>query len=229
MGRLGQHLEVARGILLLAEDGAAELPDGIVDAGDERELRTTALEPVVLRAIRLEQHAGPRHPLPPAAVPWPSPGLRRGSAIRGEHPQQRLGRDREIGLLLRERLGEVGGVEAGIRRVGQLEQAGPLRLVDAVDRRPAPVAVDERGGAIATESLDEPAHLPGREVEEDRGLSERELAGQQVGEDGEASLRRSVQRDRLPRVHGSESDKVAVPLAVTFSLSRDTRRATDLT
>lgn len=85
--------------------------------------------------------------------------------------------------------------------------------------RDRPGAVDERGGAIASDALDEPAHLPGREIQEDCRLIERQFAGQRVGEDGESSLRRSVQADRHSRVHGYESDKVAVPLTVTFSLS----------
>jgi hypothetical protein len=52
------------------------------------------------------------------------------------------------------------------------------------------------------------------------GLVERQLAGHEVGEDDDALLCPSIQGD-LPRFHGIEGDKIAVPLARTESLSSD--------
>src|ERR1035437_10084977 len=44
-----------------------------------------------------------------------------------------------------------------------------------------------------------------------------------MGQYDEALLRPSVQRDRLPRLHGIEGDKIAVRLSRTESLSVHTR------
>ena len=52
--------------------------------------------------------------------------------------------------------------------------------------------------------------------------SVRQFASEHVAEDVQALLGSAVQADRLPRLHGIEGDKVAVPLARTESLSSDT-------
>ncbi len=100
------------------------------------------------------------------------------------------------------------------------------------EERLAPCELDRLTLAFLTtllmEPLDQSAHLPAREVQDGCSPVERQLAGQKVGEDGEAPLRWSVQTDRLPRVHGSESDRVSVPLAVTLSLSLDSARGDHL-
>jgi hypothetical protein len=50
----------------------------------------------------------------------------------------------------------------------------------------------------------------------------RTLARKDADQDREALLRLGIERDRLPRLHGIEGDKVAVPLARTESLADDT-------
>ena len=84
--RLGEHLEVARRVLLFPEDRPAEPPDGIVDAADEREPGSPSLEPVVPRAVGLEEHAGPGHPFAAAAVTGRPAGPRRRPSGFAQEP-----------------------------------------------------------------------------------------------------------------------------------------------
>lgn len=110
----------------------------------------------------------------------------------------------------------------GIGVLRQLERFVPLMFVDAVGGGSAPVAVHERAGALAAQPIKEPADLARRELQVGGRLIDGQLPGQDMGEHGEAPLRSGIQRDRLPRLHGSEGDKVAVPLARTDSLADDT-------
>ena len=98
-----------------------------------------------------------------------------------------------------------------------------MRLVDAVRRPPAPVAVDEARGTLPAQQLEAPADLAPRQPQVGGRLIDGQLPGQDMGEHGEAPLRPGIQHDRLPRFHGFEGDKVAVPLARTESLASDTR------
>jgi len=75
------------------------------------------------------------------------------------------------------RLGHVHRVEADVRLRRQVEQPVPSVLVDAVDRAPPAVAVDERAETVSVQPLCEPADLAGREIQDGRGLLERQLTG----------------------------------------------------
>ncbi len=77
-------------------------------------------------------------------------------------------------------------------------------------------------GTFGPQAPGEPRDLASREVQVRGRVGDRELTREDVGQDKEALLRPGVQRDRLPRFHGIEGDKVAVPLARTDSLSYDT-------
>ena len=68
--RLGEGLEIARGVLLLAEGGAGDAPGGIVEVAHEREPGPALTEPVVARAVGLEQQALAFHAVTAAAMPW---------------------------------------------------------------------------------------------------------------------------------------------------------------
>jgi len=131
----------------------------------------------VLRAVGLQQHAGAGHALAAAAVTGRTSGPHRADAIVSEDAPQAACRDRQLGVLLGDRLGHVHRVEADVRLPRQLEQPVPSVLVDAVDRPPAPVAVDERGETVSVQPLREPADLAGREVQDGGGLLERQLTG----------------------------------------------------
>ena len=172
-------------------------------------------------AVDLEELALAGHPFAPTAVTWWAAGPGRGDPARRQDPADGAGRQIELVGLLRERLGEVDRVEPGIRRLGQFDDARPGRVVESIDRDPAAIAVDPATRAGRSIALDEPAGLADRQLEDLRCRLHGQLIGQDMGEDIQALLCSAVQRDRLPRFHGHESDKVAVPLARTESLSLD--------
>jgi hypothetical protein len=218
---LEQHRAIARGILLIAEHGSRDRPGRVVDPGDQAQVRPALLEPGVAAAVDLEQHPCPRSALAPAAVRGRAPGARRSDALARQDPAHRSGR--QLGPAgLGHRLREVDRVEARELTSRETDDLGPDLVGDAVDGPPAAVGVDQRCRTLAPEARDEPPHLPGRAVEQQRCLLDAALLGEHVREHHEALLSRCVQGDRLPRLHGSESDKVAVPLGRTDSLSLDT-------
>lgn len=219
MGRLDEHLEVARSVLLLAEGGPGDESGGIVDAAHEREPGTAILEPVVPAAIDLEEHACLGHPLATEPVtPRPSSSHRRQPGL-GEDPAQRpLGHDDP--LPLGEQVREVGSVDALVCRRCQLHEPGPQLVVESVGRDPAAVAVDERGSTlVGVVARQQPPHRAHREVQIRSRLADRHRTGQDVVEDPKPLLCLSVQRDGLPRLHVTEGDKVAGRLWVTDSLA----------
>jgi hypothetical protein len=228
-GRLDEHLEVARGVLLLAEGGPGDEPGGIVDAAHEREPRAAILEPVVLAAIDLEEHARLGHPLATEPVTPRPPSSHRRQPGLGEDPAQRpLGHD--DALPLGEQVREVGSVDTLVCRRCQLHEPGPQLVVESVGRDPSTVAVDERGGTlVGVVAHQQPPHRAHREVQIRGRLPGRHLTGQDVVEHPEPLLCLSVQRDRLPRLHVTEGDKVAGRLWVTDSLAVHTRTRSSLT
>ena len=112
-------------------------------------------------------------------------------------------------------LGQVDRVEAGELGRGQLDQTGPDGRVGAVDRGPAAVAVNEGDGTLGPIAIGQTSDLSRREAQDPCRLIGGQGSGEQVGEDIQAVLCSAVQADRLPRLHGVEGDKVAVPLART--------------
>jgi hypothetical protein len=89
-------------------------------------------------------------------------------------------------------------------------------------RNPAAIAMDQAARAGRAIALDQPPRLADRQLKVLRRRLHGQLRGQDMAQDVQALLGSAVQRDRLPRFHGNESDKVAVPLARTESLSLDT-------
>jgi len=174
----------------------------------------------VAAPVGLEEHPRPRHPLAAAPVGRRPAGAGRLHPLLAEDPPDRPGGGRRR-VVLGEALGEVDRVEARVRRAGELRDRGSHRLVDPV-RRPTPaVAVDEPRGSLGPQPLGEAGDLPDREAQVGRGVLDGQLAGEDMGQHQEALLRPGVQGDRLPRFHGVEGDKVAVPLARTESLAFD--------
>ena len=114
------------------------------------------------------------------------------------------------------------GVEAGVRRRRELDKVGSDGLGEPVRRGTAPVAVDEGGRAGRPISIDEPPYVPDRQAEDSSRRLVVQLAGHEVGQHQQALLCPGIQFDRLPRLHETEGDKVAVPLTRTKSLSLHT-------
>jgi len=131
----------------------------------------------VLRAVGLQQHARAGHALASAAVLWWTSGPHRGDAIVSEDAPQAARRDRQLRVLLGDRLGHVHRVEADVRLPRQVEQPVTPVFVDAVDRAPSAVAVDERGDTVSVQPFREPTDLADRQVQDGRGLLQRQLPG----------------------------------------------------
>ena len=124
--------------------------------------------------------------------------------------------------LLEEGLGQVDRVEPGELGRGELDEPGPDGRIGPVDRDSAAIAMDERRGTVVSVAVDQSADLSDREPQDPAGLLGRQLPGEDMVQDIQASLGSTVQADRLPRLlHEIEGDKVAVPLARTESLSFD--------
>jgi hypothetical protein len=114
----------------------------------------------------------------------------------------------------------MGPVDSLVRRRRQVHEPLAQRVVEAVGRDPSAVAVHERGGAlVGVVARLEAAHRAHREMEVGGRVLGRDLTGQEVVEYPESLLCLSIQRDRLPRLHVTEGDKVAGRLWVTDSLA----------
>ncbi len=218
MDRLDEHLEVTRGVLLLAEDRAADPPGGIVDATHQRESGSPAFEPVVLAAVDLQEQARLAHALATAAMARGTTPAHRRQPGLGEDPAQAPLRHHDA-LAIGEQVREVGPVHVPVRRRGQLGKPGPERVTQAVGRDPAAVAVGEGPCSLLSVACQEPSHRADRQSEVAGGLGRGQLACQDVVEDIEPLLCSLVQRDRLPRLHVLEGDKVAGRLGLTNSLA----------
>lgn len=62
-GDLAEEQEVARRILALAEDGAQDGSGGVIDGVEQDEGWAALLQPGVMTAVHLDEHAGAGHPL----------------------------------------------------------------------------------------------------------------------------------------------------------------------
>jgi hypothetical protein len=106
-------LEVPLGVLLLPEAGPGDQTGGVVDAADQGEVRATTLQPVVAAAVDLEQHALARIAVSTLPMPgWPS-APDRGHPGGGEDAV-RGGAGEDDAVILRQLLGEVLAIEAGV-------------------------------------------------------------------------------------------------------------------
>lgn len=109
--RVAQHDEVAGGVLLLPEGRPSDDPGGVVDRGDEGQARAALREPVVARAVGLEEHARLGRPVPAAAVARRSVAARGGDAGRPQDPPHADPAERDP-LALGEQFGQVTVVGA---------------------------------------------------------------------------------------------------------------------
>jgi hypothetical protein len=177
----------------------------------------------VTGAVDLEEHPGLAHPLPALPGTGRSPSAHRRHAVLVEDPAQRPGGHGDP-LALGEQVREVRPVDAGIGGGGELDE--PLAQLGRhpVRRRTAAVPVHQGGHAIGSAVPgQQPPHRAQAHPEQRRGIRGRQLTDKDMVEHPQALLRACIQRDRLPRVHVSEGDKVAGRLAVTDSLAVHTQ------
>ena len=190
LDRVAQDREIARGILLLAEDGRDHLPRRVVDGPDQGEAGTAALEPVVPAPVELEEEALGRHPRAAAAVPGRPPSARAGDARGAQDPAQALPADDDP-LALGEQLGEVAVVDLAVRPLPELDDPVPRRGVDPPRRWAAPVAVDEARRAVPLEGAPQAPHLSLGQGELDRPRGHAQLALENPGETSSPDAARS--------------------------------------
>ncbi len=131
IGRLGERQKVADRVLLRPERAAGHPPGGVVDAGHQGGERQLRAEPAMPAAVDLEELALAGHPLAAAAVAGRTAGADRTDVRLGQDPAEGPLRDVEA-LAFGEQLGQVGVVDPGIRRRGELDDPLPDRVGDAV-------------------------------------------------------------------------------------------------
>jgi hypothetical protein len=196
-GDVAYQLQVAGTVLLVTERAEDELARGIVDGAHEREPGTTALEPVVVAAIDLDEHTFAEHALATAAVPWCAPLPGAGHACSTEDAPDAGPAEREA-LPLGEQLGQVAVVGAAVVVAdGQLDDLLPGVLVDAAGAGPAAVPVGQCRGALGEEPDPQAPGVPDRDAEPRGGLLDGQVATHQVGQDATPSLFFPAQADRV--------------------------------
>lgn len=208
VSRLGERGEVADRVLLGAERPAGHPPGRVVDPGHEGGEQPVRTEPAMFAAVDLEEHPLAWHPLPAAPMVRRAAGPGRPDRGLSEDPPEGPLGDVEA-LALGEELGEVGVVDPGIGRRGELEDPVADDVRDAVGLGPLTVAVDQAGRAVDAIAPEQAADLADRQVQDPGRLLGRQSPGQDMVEDVQTVLRWGVQGDRLPRVHAIEGDKVA--------------------
>jgi len=178
---VAQHREVAGPVLRVPEGRPDDDPRRVVDAAHEGELRTPALEPVVPRAVDLDEHPRLGHPLSPAPVPRRPAMPGRGKAGVTEQPAQRGPGDRDP-LVGGQQLCEVAVVDPLVPAAGEVEDPRPVRLAEAAGGRPALVAVDEPVGTPAEQGPTQPPGAALAEAEQPDGLVGHQVPGDPAGQ-----------------------------------------------
>ena len=149
----------------------------------------------------------------------------RGQAGLGEDPAEASLGDLKA-LALGEEVGQVGSVDVAIATRRELHEPATDGVIDPVRRHPSDVAVDQCGRPLgAAVPGDQAPDGADRDPQHAGRLLAAQLAGPDVVQDQQPSLRSGIQRDCLPRLHGLEGDKVAGRLWVTESLAVHTSRA----
>jgi hypothetical protein len=207
MRGLGEHEEVARGILGRPEGGSRHPARRIVDPAHEREPGSPALEPVVAAAVDLEQESLPGHPVAPAPVARRTPATDRGKPRRIEDPAQGPLGHRDP-FALREQLGQVRPVDPRVHGPGELDQSVPQVIGCPMSGHAPGVAMDQACEPLGPKCGQQPADLAHREPQDPRRLVRGDPAGIKVLQDVEAPLRPGIHPDRVPRLHAIEGDKV---------------------
>jgi len=123
-----------------------------------------------------------RHPLPTAAVPCRAAGPDGPDRGLGEDPPEGPLRDLDS-LALGQQLGQMGVVDPGVRRRGELDDPLAQLVGDAVGRHPLTVAVDQPGRAVDPIPSEQAADLADRQVQDPGRLLGRQSSGQDMVED----------------------------------------------
>jgi len=204
-----QQEEIAVRIFLGAKDTGEDFARGVIDGGEEDEARAAVLEPGVVAAVHLDEEAGLRHAL--AAAPMPGGPSAAGTADAGAPEEPLHGLAGHVQALpLRQQLGEVVVIHAGVGGARQGEDAGPDGLRYTPWRRAPAVPVGQRGGTMLPPAGEQAPDVSERQGQEPAGLSGMQDAIVDVRQHMQPLVLPLGQGDRLP-VH---------PPRVTDSLTR---------
>jgi len=194
---LAQEQEVAVRIFLKPKHGGEHPTRRIVDGGEEHQAGPPVLEPGVVAAVHLDEEAGLRHALAPAAMarrpaaPWA------GKARAAQEPLHRRAGEADP-VMQSEQLGEMVVVHARVRRSGERENLGANSGGEPAVGGPATVPMGHGGGAVTTEAGQEAAEMPHGQAQERGRFSGPEDPTLEPGENVHAVLLLLVQGDRLP-------------------------------
>ena len=191
-----QDLEVSRAVLGVAERRGDDRPGRVVNRPDEGQPGSAPLEPVVPRAVELEEEPSLGHPLPPAPVARRPAPARGGDTRRPQDPPDRDPPEADP-LALGEQLGEVAVVGPVVAALSELDHPSAGGLVQVARGSPPPVAVDEPCRPMREECPAQPPGLALRESHQQRRFADLYLAGNEAGQDVRALLVAAGHRDRL--------------------------------
>ncbi len=148
--RLVQGEEVPGGILGRPEGGPGDRARGVVDRPHQGGVGLVRPEPLMARAVGLQEHPGARHALAPRAVLGRAVDPRGWQSGLAEDPAQRAHGDGNL-LSLGQELGEMRPVHPGVRGSSQGHQALAEGSVGPVGRPATGVAVPQGIWALVLE------------------------------------------------------------------------------
>jgi hypothetical protein len=192
---LVQKVEIARGILLVAEDRPDDQAGGVIDCPNQAQPGPPALEPVVAAAIELEEGAFGRQPRTAAAICRSTPPARARDAGLAEDRAEAFATDDDP-FALGQKLPEVAVIDRTVRSPDG-DDRGPDLGRRAARGGSTSVAMDEPARAGFGEGRPQPPDLALRETEECCPLGHRQGPGRHSGENPRALLFACIHRDRL--------------------------------
>ena len=140
---LTEQLEVPVRVFLLAKTGPGHDAGGVIDAAQQREIRTSPFQPVVAAAVDLQQHAFLGHALSTSAMTRSTPLPCRCNAGSGQDAVHTRAREVDV-LLGGEHLREMFPIEARVRTRGQLDHPSGQGTIDF----PGVTILDYAGGGL---------------------------------------------------------------------------------
>ncbi len=149
-----QEHQVAAGVLAGAENGLGHGAGGVVHGDEQRQLRSPVLQPGMVAAVDLHQHALLGHAPAPEPVLLGSAAARTADAGLDQNPAHRRMAQVDA-LALPQQLGEVAVVCPGVAVAGQLHHGSHSDLRDGVVRSSAPIPMGQCGGTALAVSGEE--------------------------------------------------------------------------
>lgn len=192
---LPEDLEVGGRGFDRIEMRAEDLASGVIDRSMEDEHGAAVFQPVVMAAVKLDEHAFLGHALAAGAMARRTSGA--GAAQSGGGQEAMDGGPGEVEVLLvGEELGEVLMIDARVLRAGEAKQPIADPGGGAPRRGTSPIAVGEGDGAAGLIGAAEAPDLTGGQTQQAHGVCHRGGAALQGVEDHQALMFLGCQCDR---------------------------------